>query len=501
MNVEEIYRQFTVGSRDNAVRAGWVERYLESPITFWCGLFAPEDAKEPMTDFQQHLFDIGNSHQEVVNNRMYPGGIQEVFTNEEEGFRRSLEVMAAGSQLIKNMPLVSWPDGLTGRPDVLERVDGIPSVFGDFSYRIVEVKSSRRLRDSQKLQAGLYNRVLGLIQGYEPPEYQMVNRDFEVVSVVMAEVDERLDKVLKEIREIIAGKPVDFCYGVAGWPWTTYVDQQAIANNDVSLITGVGSAVRLNLVDAGYKTIKSVARANEADLVSISRIGPANAKKMVLSAQALDENRPLRREDLGVLRRGATEVFFDFEGAQDHDLVDGQELVNYLIGAVYRTPGLDAKYIPFFADTFGEEGENLAEFLEWANSLEDPVFYHWHHYERTHLMKMVERHGLDQHISDRVLDRLEDLSPWTTKGFAFPTYGESLKSIARCLGFSWRQTDVSGVGSMDLYLKYIESGSTDDTSKQKIIIYNEDDCFATMHIYDWVMSQENGVIRPSTNLG
>ncbi|GIT43502.1 MAG: hypothetical protein Ct9H300mP11_14380 [Chloroflexota bacterium] len=128
-----------------------------------------------MTDFQQHLFDIGNSHQEVVNNRMYPGGIQEVFTNEEEGFRRSLEVMAAGSQLIKNMPLVSWPDGLTGRPDVLERVDGIPSVFGDFSYRIVEVKSSRRLRDSQKLQAGLYNRVLGLIQGYEPPEYQMVN--------------------------------------------------------------------------------------------------------------------------------------------------------------------------------------------------------------------------------------------------------------------------------------------------------------------------------------
>ena len=133
------------------------------------------------------------------------------------------------------------------------------------------------------------------------------------------------NKVLKEIREIIAGKPVDFCYGVAGWPWTTYVDQQAIANNDVSLITGVGSAVRLNLVDAGYKTIKSVARANEADLVSISRIGPANAKKMVLSAQALDENRPLRREALGVRRRGSTEVFFDFEGApqteEDNNLI------------------------------------------------------------------------------------------------------------------------------------------------------------------------------------
>ncbi len=112
------------------------------------------------------------------------------------------------------------------------------------------------------------------------------------------------------------------------------------------------------------------------------------------------------------------------------------------------------------------------EFLKWADSLEDPVFYHWHHYERTHLMKMVERYGVDPQLAAVVIDRLEDLSPWTTKAYAFPAYGESLKSIAKCLNFSWRQTDVSGVGSMGLYLKYVDSGSTDETSKQKIIIYN-----------------------------
>ena len=51
MDVEKIFRKFTNGSRNDAVRAGWVERYMESPITFWCSLHAPQDAKEPMTDF------------------------------------------------------------------------------------------------------------------------------------------------------------------------------------------------------------------------------------------------------------------------------------------------------------------------------------------------------------------------------------------------------------------------------------------------------------------
>ncbi len=93
-----------------------------------------------MNDQQQHIFDIGNNHQDRVNDRLYPGGVQETFTSEEAGFRRSLEVMADGGELIKDMPLVSWPQGMTGRPDVLERVARIPSVFGEFSYRVVEIK-------------------------------------------------------------------------------------------------------------------------------------------------------------------------------------------------------------------------------------------------------------------------------------------------------------------------------------------------------------------------
>ena len=489
MGVEEIYRRFTDGSREGAVRAGWVERYLESPVAFWCTLHAPADARDPMNDQMQHIFDIGNNHQDRVNDQFFSGGVQEVFKTEEEGFRKSLEIMFAGATAIMDMPLVCWPEGLTGRPDVLERVDGVSSVFGDYSYRVIEIKSSRRLRESQILQGALYNRLLGIVQGYQPPEFQMINGDTEIIEVMMSDVDHRLDQELAEVREIMAGKSVEFCYGVARWPWTSYVDSRAIEANDVSLITGVGSSVRTNLVAAGYATLESIAAANETELVSVKRVGSSSARKMMVSAQALQGMKPLRREELEELRHGKTEVFFDFEGAQEFDENDGLELVNYLIGAVPRTPGQEAQYTAFFADTFEQEDENLTHFLEWANSLEDPVFYHWHHYEKTHLTKMVERYGVDPELAAVVLDRLEDLSPWT-KGYAFPAYGEGLKAIAKSLGFKWQQDDVSGVGSMGLYLRYVESGGTDEVSKEKIIVYNEDDCFATMHIYDWVMAQE-----------
>ena len=153
MNVEDIYIHMTDGSRSDAVRAGWVERYLESPITLWCNLHAPTEARDPMTDQMQHIFEIGNKHQDRVNERMYPGGIQRAFKSEEEGFLQSLEIMSEGGQFIKDMPLVCWSHGLVGRPDILERVDGVPSAFGDYSYRVVEIKSAKRLRESQILQA------------------------------------------------------------------------------------------------------------------------------------------------------------------------------------------------------------------------------------------------------------------------------------------------------------------------------------------------------------
>ena len=490
MDVQQTYNRLTSASTVGLIRAGWVERYVASPISFWCSVHAPDERKDPINDFQQGLFDYGIEHQKIVAERSYPGSVQTLFLTEEEGFKNCLEFLAQGARSVQDMPLMDRPDGVQGRPDVLERVDGAPSDLGDYSYRVVEIKSARRIKDSHVLQGALYNRLLGRVQGLEPEEFHIVNRDFDVIPIRMADVGEKLDEALEGIRRVLDGHAVDACHGTGRWPWASYVDQLAIDSNDVSLISGVGGVRRGALITAGFDSVDDVACADPASLTDIKGVGPPTAEKFVSSAKAISQGIPVRRQETPELRPARTEVFFDFEGAEPEDPDGGLAMVNYLIGAVHRTGGREPEYACFFAESFEHEGPNLGSFLEWATSLEDPVFYHWHHFERNNLKKMVDRHAVDPALAQWVLDRMVDLFPWATDTFAFSCYGETLKEVAQSLGFSWRQDDVTGVGSMALYQRYVNSSGADEDSRRKITVYNEDDCNATMLIYDWVLGQD-----------
>ena len=76
-----------------------------------------------------------------------------------------------------------------------------------------------------------------------------------------------------------------------------------------------------------------------------------------------------------------------------------------------------------------------------------------------------------------------------TNSYAFPTYGDGLKDIAKYLGFSWRQDDIDGLATVALYHQYLETGVRDGDVMRRILDYNEDDCLATMHVFDWLQSQ------------
>lgn len=495
MNVQKLYDDLTRDSGLKLISATSIEGFIRAPINFWCEVYAPAEEKETLDPFHQRLFSQGNAYQDQVLQEFYPGAIQVPFRNEDEGLRRTLELMAQGASAISNMPLLSRPDGVAGRPDVLVRDDSQASHLGPFGYQVVEIKAVRKITRGHILQAAMYNRLLGRALGHESPEFYLLNLDGTLRTVRMADVAAELDWALDEMRQILAGKTVEPCYGGADWPWTGYVNQRAIVARDVTLVPGLGESKRQAFASAGYTTVASLAGAKPEALTSIKGVGPTNAGKFLTSAQAICQDRPVPRSADWDLPQCRVEVFLDLEGAapgleSEGPGREGTGWVNYLIGNVIRSPGQQAIYKPFFAATFEQEGLILGEFFQWAGALEDARFYHWHHYERIHLTRMASSHGLEPDLVSRVLDRLVDLSPITTRAFAFPTYGEGLKDIAKCLGFSWRQEDVSGQSSMVLYQDYVESGGTDDKARQKLLDYNEDDCRATLHVFDWLTARQ-----------
>ena len=130
----------------------------------------------------------------------------------------------------------------------------------------------------------------------------------------------------------------------------------------------------------------------------------------------------------------------------------------------------------------------LQSFVDYMETKTDYVMYHWHHYEKTHLNKMMDRHGINaRHLLSS--DVMIDLSKIATRVFTFPTYSNSIKDIARCLGFEWKHDDVGAMSSIELYLAYVDDPKTHKDKMQLVLDYNKDDCVATRVVKDWLVKQ------------
>ena len=80
---------------------------------------------------------------------------------------------------------------------------------------------------------------------------------------------------------------------------------------------------------------------------------------------------------------------------------------------------------------------------------------------------------------DLYYDVVRKYSEWPTKDY-------SIKTLAKYLGFTWRDIHPSGSASIEWFDRWIQSG--DPAIKQRIIEYNEDDCRATRELLDGLRS-------------
>ena len=168
----------------------------------------------------------------------------------------------------------------------------------------------------------------------------------------------------------------------------------------------------------------------------------------------------------------------------------------YLHGFVERQ-GRDngtERFVAFFADDCTPacgEAPRLPTRWRYMRESRPCAIYYYSKYERTIYRKLQEKYPdvctaaeIEElfdpaHAIDLYYDVVRKATEW-------PTWDFSIKTLAKYLGFAWRDTHPSGAASIEWFDRWIKTG--DPAIRQRILDYNEDDCRATRVLLDGIRS-------------
>jgi predicted RecB family nuclease len=152
------------------------------------------------------------------------------------------------------------------------------------------------------------------------------------------------------------------------------------------------------------------------------------------------------------------------------------------VGSVERFEGV------FAADVSPQaEREAFAQAMALFRRYSAALVVHYTKFERTEYRRLAARYpdvvGPEEiealFAAPRALDLFSDVvrprSEW-------PTHDYSIKSLAKCCGFSWRDADPSGASSIEWFDRWARTG--DERLRQRLLDYNEDDCRAMRVVLD-----------------
>lgn len=276
-------------------------------------------------------------------------------------------------------------------------------------------------------------------------------------------------------------------------PWYNSCKKWVVENNDPTGLFYVGRSKRdilsedlqVNNIDDVLKIdIKEVLEQKKRDKNFLKGLAEKTLSKVMDRANVLKNlKKPVIYEkvELPVV---SYELFFDIEDDPTREFV-------YLHGVYERGPEGE-KFLDFTAKEISPEAEKeaWANFWQYIKSLpkEDFAVYYYSAHEKTTYKKMQkiypdiisEKEVEDFFENPNVIDLYKIVLKYTD----WPVGSYSIKYLAQYLGFSWRDKTPSGALSIQWFNEYIET--KDPQKLERILLYNEDDCKATMVLKDGI---------------
>jgi uncharacterized protein len=472
-------------------------------------LFGDPSARDRVSGFVQLLWEKGASFERATIERLTVPFTDLSSYSGDEKERRTREAIARGDALIYAGRLTV--DDLVGQPDVLRRdadqyvpVD-IKSGAGEEGH-----EDDARLKPHYAMQIALYVDVLrrsGRSAGLRGFVWDIHGQEVEYdLSLPRSSRSPRTwwdeyEQLLAVARSIASKRSSTLpanssickqCH------WRSACATELEKCRDLTLIPELGRAKR-DLLMSAIPTIDVFAAADLSTFrtgkktqfpgIGIESLNKFQRRAVLLATPG---SRPYLRDRVE-LPPADHELFFDIE-------VDPMRNHCYLHGFVERRDGDDAteQYHGILAATPTIEAERDAFARAWdlIQRSQPCSIYYYAPYERTQWRALQRRHSSvcsareveDLFASPDTVDLYTSVVRSATE---WPTWDYSLKTLAKYLGFRWRDADPSGASSIEWFHRWAETG--DASIKQRILEYNEDDCRAARVLLDRVRTLD---VRP-----
>ncbi|MBX3585878.1 MAG: TM0106 family RecB-like putative nuclease [Ramlibacter sp.] len=487
------------------ISGGMLYNIVQCPHRVFLDATADPALRDEPNDFVQLLWDHGLAHELEIAQDL---GAQIEDLSQLSGDDKAaatLQAMEAGADLIYSGRIEV--DDLVGEPDLLRKIPG--------GYEPGDIKSGSGLEgvsDDEPgkpklhyaMQLAHYAQILELTgRGAQQRKGFIIDRTGTDVPYDLsiglwgrekATSWDRYQAFLADIRSMLTlqQKTLAALASVCGMcHWHSHCSKELEGSDDLTLIPELGRAKR----DAIFGSIKTVKQFATADLgqyikgkkTEFPGIGPDTLIKFQQRAKLLatpgataylKESHDLPETDL--------EVFFDVE-------TDPMRGLCYLHGFYLHTKSSrQAEYRSFFMQQNSSDAERSAfadawNLLAWAAA--EGSVYVYSPYERTAMRSLAQLYPevVAEDAVVEVFSKPNVIDLYTSvvrKKTEWPLRNHSIKTLAKHLGFNWRDAHPSGAASIEWYHRWIETG--DKAVATRILEYNEDDCVATKVLLDGI---------------
>jgi uncharacterized protein len=259
-------------------------------------------------------------------------------------------------------------------------------------------------------------------------------------------------------------------------PWLDHCRTQSRAVNHLSLLPGVSQKRYQDLQALGLGNLAALVQTDTTRLIDQAGLEVGTAQRLTAQARASWQAKPLLLRPSPVPPASAVELYFDIEAEPDSQL-------NYLYGVLVVSQE-ETRFEALLTETLATEQTTWEQLLELFERYPQAPIFHFCNFETDVIRKLGQRYCTSPGRLQRVLKRMHDLHLHLTETTVLPVENYALKTIARWLGFDWRDAEADGAQSILWYSQWQETG--DRRLLDRILAYNEDDCRATWHLKQWL---------------